>query len=724
MRIVWIWIVMLGCAAAGVAAAFAVADYTEDPVTRVSTLEMATRSSQEPPISPAVHAESETEPSPPETLPEAPPVSAQLGSIVSGIQEVTEKLTTQQQTLLETLQSIQEQSRQQDQQPAPQAPDPQPPRTGQGESAEAAPPTPAARSLPVIEAEGDNRLRINIQDADIRDVLEMLSRQGDLNILPAPDVTGTVNATLSGVTIDEALQAILQSAHLVAYRQGKFIFVGTPQSISQMQNASEPMDVRIFRPNYVTASDLQALIAPLLSTAGQATVASTRSTGSSSRVAVSSPSEVGIPTDPNAAGGNAFAGDEVVVVRDYPNVLQQIEAVVREVDERPRQVAIEAIIIGVRLDDSNSLGVNFELLRNKQNVRLISGSPLDNLASIDVSSGGLKFGFLDGSLAAFIDALETVGDTNVVASPRVVCLNKQRAEILIGSQLGYVSTTVTENSSTQSVEFLEVGTQLRIRPFISDERMIRLEVHPELSTGSVRVEQGMTLPDKEVTQVTTNVLCPDGKTLVIGGLIREDLTTTSSHIPYLGRAPLIGPLFRRETETTERREILICLTPRIVDDPWACEEDAEATAAFLRRQAIYADKMSVLGTRSKGRLYLRLAKSAWQAGDVIAAFRYVQVALHFDPDNLEAANLRTQIIRVRPELDLPIRRRLREGLPPWERPMRNYSKEGFRWQDPIHVIPGDGGVIHIEDVEAVEEVAVPTPVESQGDPPEDAAVHE
>ncbi len=723
MRIVWIWIGMLGCAALGVAAAFAVADYTAKSETQTPFRAVA-RSDQETEVAQAIAGEPEPAASPPETLPAAPPVSAQLGSIVSGIQEVTEKLTTQQQTLLETLQSIQEQSRQQEQENLQQAEDRQLPRTEQGEPAGDGAGAIGGRPLPVIEAEGDNRLRINIQDADIRDVLEMLSRQGDLNILPSPDVTGTVNATLSGVTIDEALQAILQSAQLVAYRQGKFIFVGTPESISQMQNTSEPVDVRIFRPNYVTAADLQALIAPLLSTAGQATVAQTRTLGRSSRVAVSSPAEVGIPTDPNAAGGDAFAGNEVVIVRDYPNVLRQIEAVVREVDQRPRQVAIEAIIIGVRLDDSNSLGVNFELLRNKQNVRLISGSPLDNLASIDVSSGGLKFGFLDGSLAAFIDALETIGDTNVVASPRVVCLNKQRAEILIGSQLGYVSTTVTENSATQSVEFLEVGTQLRIRPFISDERMIRLEVHPELSTGSVRVEQGMTLPDKEVTQVTTNVLCPDGKTLVIGGLIREDLTTTSSHIPYLGRAPLIGPLFRRETETTERREILICLTPRIIDDPWACEEDAEATAAFLRRQAIYADKMSVLGTRSKGRLYLRLAKSAWQAGDLVAAFRYVQVALHFDPDNLEAVNLRTQIIRVRPDLDLPIRRRLREGLPAWERPMRNYSKDGFRWQDPINVIPGHGSAIRIEDVEAVEEVAVPTPAELKVGPSENTGGRE
>ena len=105
----------------------------------------------------------------------------------------------------------------------------------------------------------------------------------------------------------------------------------------------------------------------------------------------------------------------------------------------------------------------------------------------------------------------------------MLCLNKQRAEILIGAQKGYVSTTVTENASTQSIEFLEVGTQLRIRPYIFSDGTIRLEVHPELSTGDVRVVEGFTLPDKEVTQVTTNIMCRDGSTVIIGGLISSTL---------------------------------------------------------------------------------------------------------------------------------------------------------------------------------------------------------
>ena len=102
-------------------------------------------------------------------------------------------------------------------------------------------------------------------------------------------------------------------------------------------------------------------------------------------------------------------------------------------------------------------------------------------------------------------------------------LNKHRAEILIGEELGYVSTTITETSSSQSVEFLELGAQLRLRPFISTDGLIRMEVHPELSDGSVEAKSGFTLPNKEVTQVTTNIMVRDGCTVVIGGLMREQL---------------------------------------------------------------------------------------------------------------------------------------------------------------------------------------------------------
>lgn len=547
-------------------------------------------------------------------------------------------------------------------QPAPQ---PLPP----GENTE---PAPAVEEVPpraitqVAKGEGDDELQINVQNSDIRRVLELISAESGMNILASKNVTGAVSASLVNVDVNEALAAILKSTGFVARREGNFVFIGTPTDLEEMDRTQDRLVSRVYRPNYVRAAELQSLITPMLSPGV-------------GRISVSTAAEVDIPADTTKTGGNSFAGDDVVIVRDYEMILRQVDQLVNELDVQPRQVAIEAMILSVKLDDEYEFGVDFSLLRDSNNARLVSGSPLANLASMNLTGDGLRFGFLDASTGVFINALETIGETNVVAAPRVLCLNKQRAEILIGSQLGYVSTTVTENASTQSIEFLEVGTQLRIRPYIFSDGTMRLEVHPELSTGNVRVESGFTLPDKEVTQVTTNVMCRDGSTVIIGGLIREDLTNNTTQIPFLGSIPYLGAAFRQKTESTTRHEIIVLITPRLVCEPMLSGEGKQAQQEFAVRQANYADKMSPIAKRHYGRHYLRLAYAAFHAGDNLAALRYANLAVHFDVMSLEANNLRTQVAATMPEYDSRLDNYLKDGLHLRQRPHRDYTRQGYPW---------------------------------------------
>ena len=497
-----------------------------------------------------------------------------------------------------------------------------------------APPAPPRQPRSEIKrspGEGDDQLTIHIQDSDLRDVLEMLSEQGGLNILASNSVQGKVSASLNGVDIDTALKAILKSTGYIAHREGKFIYVGNPLDFQNMEQTADRICTRIYRPNYVKASELQALIQPLLTPAGVG-VAS-----------VTTASQSGIASDGSAAGGDAYAGNEAVLVRDYGAVLEQIDQVFQEIDQRPMQVAIEAMILSVKLDDNNNLGVDFLLLRDQNNARLATGSPLTDLGDLSFTDGGLKFGFLDSSLGAFINALESIGDTNVIATPRLMCLNKHRAEILIGAQLGYISTTLTETSAAQNVEFLEVGTQLRLRPFISSDGLIRMEVHPELSTGTVRVEQGLTLPDKEVTQVTSNIMVRDGCTVIIGGLMREDQEDATTRVPFLGSAPGIGWLFSSTKQTTSRRELIVLITPHIVYEPESCQEGDKAACEFHRRQEAYTEQMNPLGARHIGKRYFRLAQKAWTLNDRAAAEKFIHLSVHFDPMNRAALDLQSDI---------------------------------------------------------------------------------
>jgi type IV pilus assembly protein PilQ len=525
---------------------------------------------------------------------------------------------------------------------------------------------------PQIHAgEGDETLVMDFQDSEVREVLRLISEASGLNILASPNVSGSVSASLQGVDVETALEAILKSTGLVARRDGEFIYVGTPSDLDDMERKQDRIRTRVYRPSFVTADELQKLLTPLI----------TEGTGT---LVVSSAAEVGIASDKASAGGDAFAGSEVVLVRDYESVLEHVDSIVAEVDIQPREVAIEAMILSVKLDDKNEIGVDFELLRNQDTIRIVSGSPLNSLATAAFTEG-LKIGFLDSSTFAFVEALETIGDTSVIATPRVMCLNKQRAEIHIGSELGYVSTTVTETAAMQTVEFLEVGTHLLIRPYISNGNLIRLEVHPELSTGSVRVEEGFTLPDKEVTQVTTNVLCPDRATVVIGGLIREDLITTASQIPVLGNLPLVGVAFRQRTEEIDRREIIVLLTPRIVDIPELVCEGEQYAQQYLDRRNVFADKLTPLGKRHWGERYARLATAAWAASDADVALRYANLAIHFDPLHQGAVNLRREILTVHPDLEVAVDQHLHRGLGPFDLPHRDYSRHGYPWQAPAPV---------------------------------------
>ena len=538
----------------------------------------------------------------------------------------------------------------------------QPQLTAQAEPIAQPTPEPAGKAAPApseptvkptIDGEGDGLWSISFPNSDIREVLEALGEQGNLNILASDKVQGTVSATLNGVDIESALDAILRSTGYIAKRDGNYIYVGTPEDFQDMEHLLDKVGTRVYRPNYVTAAELNTLITPLL----------TETVGVAS---VTSPSETGIAPDNAAAGGDAFAGGEALLVRDYEGKLAEIDQVVAEIDVRPLQVHIEAMILSIKLSDSNKFGVNFELLRDNDNAKLGWGTvptqtgdlkPTTTNNAVDIVKaaavdgftrmaldGGLKFGFLDSSLGAFLDALETVGDANVIATPRLMVINKQRAEILIGAEHGYVSTTVTENASTQSVDFLNVGAQLRLRPFIGSDGLIRMEVHPELSTGEVTVKDGFTLPDKETTQVTTNIMVRDGCTVVIGGLIRDELETGSQQVPLLGSLPLVGPLFRSKTEKTVRREVIVLITPNIVYEPDAYHEGEKVASEFHRRQAVYANKMSpLIGKRSIGRRYFRYAQNAWAAGDRDLALRFIELSIHFDPLSRAAIDLRSDI---------------------------------------------------------------------------------
>lgn len=495
---------------------------------------------------------------------------------------------------------------------------------------------------------GDRFDYIDFDNVDISQALSKLGVLSGMNILIGRGVTGRVPAAnLQNVTAEEALDAITKSLGYVYEREGSFVFVWTATDSQARKQAARKTVSKVYRPRYVSVKDLQALITPMLSKPG-------------GLIAVTTPAEIGLEESKTKVGGNSLSQTDALLIVDFPEVIAQLDAVLAEIDVPPAQVVIEAMILSVKLDDSMKMGVNFALLNgsNKQLVTSGNGSTINtsvgfpnnapNKSSLLPVAGdfiapgaaGLKYGFLYGDLAGFVDALETLAETSVIASPSVRVLNKQKAELIIGQRLGYKTITNNGVQSIENINFLEVGTKLILRPFVAQDGLVRMEIHPERSDGKIN---DVGLPESRTTEVTSNVMIRDGSTIVVGGLIEEQANQSQSRIPGLGALPVVGNLFKSKTNDTTRTELIVLITPRVIRDPDAeCEGDLSRSETERRHQN-FRDNLSPINRHNLARVEYERAARYFEEGDAERAKRHVDEALRHNRNDNDALRLRDQI---------------------------------------------------------------------------------
>ena len=513
------------------------------------------------------------------------------------------------------------------------------------------PPTTPDVSDDRISLRPSGKLDVRFREVSVFDALELLSEQADRNIVVETGVSGTVSLVLRQVSFEEALTAVLRANNLVFESREGIIYVSPgagDEKADSGATAAEVPETRVFKLNYVTATQAEEFIKPLLE--------------SDSLVTKTSEPVVGIESDKESAGGFASAGAELLVVVAKPKNLKLIEKALVEFDSRPAQVLVEATIMRATLNDQNALGIDFNTLMGV-NLQLMAGvSPgltdlsvgnlpedrLDDFSSTlrtdfndRVPAGGFTIGIVKDHVGAFVRALEQITDVTIMANPKMLTLNKQRGEVIVGRRDGYLTTTVTETAAVQSVEYLETGTKLIFRPFVTGKGEVRMEIHPEDSNGGLTAAN---LPFQETTEATTNILLKDGHTIMIGGLFRERSTVGKSQVPVVGNIPFIGNAFGVQQDQTVREEVIILLTVHILNDDRAADAKFAETLEDSERLRVGARK-GLMGTGRE-----QLAEARYQdaveclrAGQIDKALSSVQACLHMNPRHIEAIQLKEKL---------------------------------------------------------------------------------
>jgi|TARA_B100001059_G_scaffold235364_1_gene280727 type IV pilus assembly protein PilQ len=506
---------------------------------------------------------------------------------------------------------------------------------------------PASEPESDIEMTSYGTVDMAVQDADLVQVLEMLSMQSQRNIIAGRDVSATVTANLYDVTFEEALDSILRVNGYGFIEEGAFIYVYPLERIAEIEKARRQVETRIFELYYLNASDAAQVIQPLLSDAGQAVPMGTV--------------EEGFNPDESDNGADAYAYTAKIVVTDYPSQLERIAELLVDLDLSPQQVMVESTILQTKVSENNAFGIDFSLVShlNFEDIvsplsaanDLISGNyNTDNalagtstVGGTDTGAGGFKFGVVKDDFAIFLRALDSVTDVTVVARPKVMCLNRQRGEILVGRRLGYLNTTQTETSTTQTVEFLDTGIHLMFRPFITPNEMIRMELYPRLSSGDVQLEANYTVPNEDTHEIFTNVRVKSGETIVLGGLFEEQTTMSREQVPLLGDIPIVGNAFRGQDDETQRKEIIFLVTPSIIADErlWEMGQDGLEILDAVR-----------LGARAGLLPFSRDQITADYNRDAIEAFRKgeLDLALYYANNSLRTSSKQPEMARMRDTL--------------------------------------------------------------------------
>jgi len=395
------------------------------------------------------------------------------------------------------------------------------------------------------------KISLVFDNIDVRSVLQLIGDVSGMNILASNDVKGEITLRLIDVPWDQALDLVMETANLGKMQEGNVIRIMPIDKIREREQAfykirKEEVDegvleTRAFSISYSKVDDARKFLGDISSQRGSVI---------------------------------ADARNKQLIVKDVPSVLEQIADMIKRIDRPERQVMIEARIVEANTDFSRSLGVKWNLeSTDKMNdgdlqsaAVGLGGSfllPLTNPA-VAGAAASISFGALDGNIDVDLrlSALEAQGEGKIVSTPRVTTLNGQKAIISQGTKVPY---TTTSQDGT-NIEFENAELKLDVTPEINPDGSVILDIKASNSAvGRIYETSNGETPSIDEKKAETKVLVRDGQTTVIGGIFVESEREQSTGVPLLKDIPFLGHLFKSTTKSKDRRELLIFITPRILE---------------------------------------------------------------------------------------------------------------------------------------------------------------
>ena len=487
---------------------------------------------------------------------------------------------------------------------------------------------PPPRKTPVLEKpqtlSGFNkRISVDLRQMNILDVMKFLAVQGGLNIVTGKNVGGRVTLSLKDVSIRDVHDIIALSYELAYVVQNGVVHLMTEADYKRLFGSSfaDQRRVKTLQLRYADAANVAAVLGNIKSSVGrviadvktrtvvlidvpemlekmaaaaegmdQATELHTQVFELGYGNAEEVKAEVEKALTPDLGAVRFDKRTNTLIATDRISQMNEIRQVIKAFDRKTREVIIEAKIIQVRLDDQFQMGVNWEaLFENLKDLRIKQTFPIvpPLASSLDLTLGTLA----DDGFTAVINLLQSVGTTNILSAPQIAVVENQEATILVGTREAFITSVVTQTqqaaTTAEEITFIDVGVQLKVTPSINADGFVTMKIKPEVSsvTRTLTTAAGNAIPIVETSTAETTVMVQDGITILIGGLMKDELVETVKKIPVLGDVPYLGSLFRSRDEKVVKSELVIFLTPKIISG-----KDSVAGVASADRNRVNKEK--------------------------------------------------------------------------------------------------------------------------------------